>query len=1051
MKKILFILAILMVSIAGKAEDITVEKTDFSGYTEMTYGMSYILDSNISVSIYSNLAGGVTASTESASIKYTSQCKILLGTASGSTLKSVEFIFADVEHSPGNASNGCDVGKSDGLSTSGMVVSDNKVTYEGEGTSVCLCCQTTDNQKREVTLTGIKVVYENMIHVHTAEEFAAAVKTTDTNGNYNAGIRLMQDIDISGLTETTDGYLFKLDGGFCGSITGENTSGDDYALKNSTHPLFYHTSGANISHLILNGFNVSGATSLIARTSSGSTFSHLTVKYSSLNAEDAGQNTGMIAGYSDTDTFEYCSVWEGCSVESEKEHVGGIAGFVTKGSTFTYCRNSGTVKSTIDSSLSTANSYVGGIVGYADQCKIERCLNTGITTADNYEGGIVGGILYSSIKMCVNTAFIKACHSKSYRRAGIAGEVINTDMYNCMNFGDIDRVDFNGKYEITNSLIGPSSSGGSASDNIYYAQVDGKRMNNLSSVNTTYEEILSGKYAYTATNIAGEKWLYQDIDNNTFCTKYPVPLPEAGVVYSNILCDGTQSYSNKYKSTGSHTGVADQFGRCTICGKVIGTVASEVHIKDAAGLISFAEEVNSNSDSYYYTVFLDNDIDMNGQSYTPIGNSSHPFSGEFDGQGHHIKNLVVEGTSEPVGLFGSITDSYIENVVVDNTCTFSNACNGTAGVVGCVTKPASGTDCHVSIKNCGNEAAVSSTGANAGGILGGVYENDNTEVYIYNCYNTGAVTGKSASAAIVGFARKYTYMRNCWNSGSVTGVTDDMSLWYTNASGSECTATDCYDINKQPGTTTLTAEDLALGVLCSKINITRAAMNNASFAQNPYSAWTQNIGTDAYPTFGDDGIHHLRTMTNEWGTICLPYAIENGDDYDLYTLSNVTKDALSLTKVSGSLAAGTPAIVRRNASAKEINVAATGSTFVTAPVTGSSANGLTLTGEFDTTEITTENGYIIANNAFWNIQTIKGDNKVYCDAFRSYLAGTLSNGAKQLSINFDDDSATGINTLSTCNGAEVAYDLNGRCLNSLLHGMNIVRMADGTTKKVIKK
>lgn len=37
------------------------------------------------------------------------------------------------------------------------------------------------------------------------------------------------------------------------------------------------------------------------------------------------------------------------------------------------------------------------------------------------------------------------------------------------------------------------------------------------------------------------------------------------------------------------------------------------------------------------------------------------------------------------------------------------------------------------------------------------------------------------------------------------------------------------------------------------------------------------------------------------------------------------------------------------------------------------------------------------------------------------------------------------------NAAEGIYDLQGRKLNSLQHGLNIIRMSDGTTRKVIVK
>ncbi|WP_302760340.1 hypothetical protein [Christensenella hongkongensis] len=54
------------------------------------------------------------------------------------------------------------------------------------------------------------------------------------------------------------------------------------------------------------------------------------------------------------------------------------------------------------------------------------------------------------------------------------------------------------------------------------------------------------------------------------------------------------------------------------------------------------------------TYELIQDIDGEGASFTPIGNSEKPFSGKFSGNGHRISNLVIQ-SDEGTGIFNYFT------------------------------------------------------------------------------------------------------------------------------------------------------------------------------------------------------------------------------------------------------------------------------------------------------------------------------------------------------------------------------------------------------------
>jgi len=212
---------------------------------------------------------------------------------------------------------------------------------------------------------------------------------------------------------------------------------------------------------------------------------------------------------------------------------------------------------------------------------------------------------------------------------------------------------------------------------------------------------------------------------------------------------------------------------------------------------------------------------------------------------------------------------------------------------------------------------------------------------------------------------------------------------------------------------------------------------------------------------------YSRSMTNKWGTIVVPFNVASGYDYDIFTISGVSDTELTLTKVD-KLPCGTPALIRMSESAKneetgkyELVLSSASNhkrndeicNYVNTP---DPVDGYTLTGTFTAQEITDKSGYIIANNAFWDIDDVKGTNKVYNAPFRAYIACDAPNAAKMLTINDDDDDndnddATGINQLTTSSPlgeleGTLIYNLNGQRLNAPQKGINIIN-----GKKVLVK
>ena len=88
------------------------------------------------------------------------------------------------------------------------------------------------------------------------------------------------------------------------------------------------------------------------------------------------------------------------------------------------------------------------------------------------------------------------------------------------------------------------------------------------------------------------------------------------------------------------------------------------------GLKNIAAEINAGV-ATDRDIVLSEDIDLNAtraeSNWTPIGTSTHPFVGTFDGKGFKVSNLVIDGgSSSNIGFFGVTQNGEIKNLVIEN-------------------------------------------------------------------------------------------------------------------------------------------------------------------------------------------------------------------------------------------------------------------------------------------------------------------------------------------------------------------------------------------------
>ena len=203
-------------------------------------------------------------------------------------------------------------------------------------------------------------------------------------------------------------------------------------------------------------------------------------------------------------------------------------------------------------------------------------------------------------------------------------------------------------------------------------------------------------------------------------------------------------------------------------------------------------------------------------------------------------------------------------------------------------------------------------------------------------------------------------------------------------------------------------------------------------------------------------ISYTRQMSNNWGTLVLPYSLTltGEESYRLYTIDKMEGEELVLKQLEGTVAAGTPCVVKRKGSEAELtfgsNIAKLNMERVAQDV-----GGMKFRGTYWTEDV--NSGYVISKNSFWNVEELKNSTSVKgvkVKPFRAWLSGTFANAPAQLSMRIDDNT-TGINAtevLDALNDAEAEYyDLSGKRLDEPQRGVNIVRMKSGKTKKIIIK
>ena len=215
------------------------------------------------------------------------------------------------------------------------------------------------------------------------------------------------------------------------------------------------------------------------------------------------------------------------------------------------------------------------------------------------------------------------------------------------------------------------------------------------------------------------------------------------------------------------------------------------------------------------------------------------------------------------------------------------------------------------------------------------------------------------------------------------------------------------------------------------------------------------VSDDAYAYLS--GASYVRTMTNTWGSLVLPYEmlLPNDAPYSVFTIEKMTNDEVVLKRCTFKLQPGVAYIVRRDGEEKTLTFSPDRSVEIRMKMQPADVGNLKFSGTYQAKEVT--DGYILAQDRFWNVAKLKAaapeTQAVMVGPFRSWLEGTTANTSPSLSMRIGD-STTGIDNVApleilNANDAEY-YDLNGKRLDAPMKGVNIVKRGNKTMKVIIK-
>ena len=643
--------------------------------------------------------------------------------------------------------------------------------------------------------------------------------------NPNANIKLEADILLNDTTDWTS--------------WNENTTGLNSwtPIGTSSQPFTgtFDGQGHTVSGIYVNSDNTcQGFFGVI----NGATITNLHIAKGYIRGNGS---VGGIVGNAEGGSIEDCT--NGCTIASTGSSNGGIIGN-GMGVQITGCTNNGPL---------VAGQYQnGGIAGTVENSTIDQCVNNANITVDDHVGGIAGYNTNGTVSNCLNKGNVNTSNAFYTYTAGIVANNRGTGsvVKNCLNLGTISGQGGTGCRQ--NSIVCATDANGTPADNCYSINTSGVSVGLAdNSRDVTEEELESGIIANLLQGNQEELIWGQTIgaDNS----------PVLGGPEVFIYGDGTCGNAPLQTGEGDFylISTADElrlFASMVNSGQtsINGRLTADIVLNDTTNWTSWNESTAP------------------ANTWTPIGNSSQPFTGTLDGDGHSVSGIYISNETDYQGLVGYLgSGGTLQDLGVK--ASYIKGGNRVGGVCGMNSGP---------VTNCYNTGNVTGN-SQVGGVCG--YKQGT----VTNCYNTGSVAGNNYVGGVCGW-NDIGSITNCYNTGSVAGNGYVGGLCGLNYG----TVTNCYYLNTCG----------AAGVGTSKTADEFASGEVAWLLQNEQAeqVWGQAIGTDEYPVLGGEKVLQIGNG----------YVNELKQDGDFYLIS--TADELRLfasmvnsgqTSINGKLTA----------------------------------------------------------------------------------------------------------------------------------------------------
>ena len=604
-----------------------------------------------------------------------------------------------------------------------------------------------------------------VISINDAVEFVAIGNNSDTlSGDYI----LTDNIDLSTISnfkpigDSTNRFTGSFDGdGY--RISRSNISGYNYS------GLFGYVSGAKISNV---GFMVgdisarSSAGGLVGRADNSQIINSYVVVTGSVSSADTSSSyAGGLIGdanrvkISNSYAVVVSGVLASTTSSYASSYAGGLVGNADRveisNSYAVVARGVSALLSSSTSSYTSSNS--GGLVGYAYDSPIS-----------NSYAVVAGGVSASSLSPSSDTSFAAgglvgwnadSRISGSYysaRRASLEGEFTNAH-------GTFQTI-------VELNALTAASTGWDETIWDFGTSEDRPTLHSLPSPDTTLpipsstpaspSGVTATALVLTAINISWDSAsdsdeVFHEVYNSREKKVASINYPAINYIASGLLPNTGYTYNIR----------ACNLFDCSDFVRVSAVTKGAAPISSAAELMAIGPDRVALSSSYNLT----GNIDLSGiPNWQPIGNSTNPFTGDFEGNGYNISGLSSEGY-EVAGLFGYVENAIISNVgvLVNNISSSSFSSNfyssDSSSYAGGLIGWANNSQIANSYVVVANSILSSSNSPYAGGLVG--------RAEMTQIKNSYAVVGANVSSTSSSYSSSYSPY-----AGGLVGAADNSQI-----------------------------------------------------------------------------------------------------------------------------------------------------------------------------------------------------------------------------------------------------------------------------------